>query len=134
MGVPVEELAALESQTFSFHQVLLSLCHLRFNSQCLPYEMQIIANARQESARKAHAARVNLLCLRAYHMRKNPPDIQTLRAAAIRNEFGLQKLSVLKKRAQAAGVDANIIAATDDEPDTKRAVIQLLLECYSQGN
>jgi Ca2+-binding EF-hand superfamily protein len=134
LDVPPEKLATLDSETFTFHQVLLSLCHLRFNSQCLPYEMQIIANSRQESARKAHAARVIVLCFRAYHMRNNPPDLSEMRAKAIRNEFGLQKLSALKRRAQDAGIDADIIAATDDEPDTKRAVIQLLLESYVQGD
>ena len=43
------------------------------------------------------------------------------------------KLSVLKKRAQAAGVDAKTLEAVDDEDDVKQAVISLILAHEDPG-
>ena len=52
---------------------------------------------------------------------------------AMQAELRLLKLSVLKKRAQAAGVDAKTLEAVDDEDDVKQAVISLILAHEDPG-
>jgi hypothetical protein len=60
--------------SFDFHQVLLALCHMRFNSNCLPYELELAAKQRAEEYEREHAARVIELYFRAHLEILNPPN------------------------------------------------------------
>jgi Ca2+-binding EF-hand superfamily protein len=73
LEVPPEEMNETSTRTFSFHRVLLCLCHLRFNSSCLPYELEVAATAKAERMNKNHAARMIILFWRAHKMIKNVP-------------------------------------------------------------
>eukprot|EP01043_Picozoa_sp_COSAG02_P025025 COSAG02_NODE_1390_length_12915_cov_6.825531_1_plen_3708_part_00 len=73
LDVPPEEINDTSTRTFDFHRVLLSLCHLRFNSSCLPYELEVAASAKAENMHKQHAARMIILFWRAHKMIANVP-------------------------------------------------------------
>lgn len=73
LDVPPEEMSEDSNRRFSFHRVLLCLCHLRFNSSCLPYELEVAAEAKTERLKKEHAARMIILFWRAHVMITNVP-------------------------------------------------------------
>jgi hypothetical protein len=74
LDVPPDEMDGTSNRSFSFHRVLLCLCHLRFNSACLPYEQEVAEAAKSAHMAKEHGARVIMIFWRAYQSKRNMPD------------------------------------------------------------
>lgn len=113
--------------TFSFHEVLLALCHMRFNSNCLPYELEIAAKERAEEYRREHAAKVIELFFRCHLMMMNPPaDHQTpeLRARFAKG-IGVVRLWLLTSRLKVSSVsDAEAISDASTNLHNARVMMQ----------
>jgi hypothetical protein len=73
LDVPPDEMDGTSTRSFSFHRVLLCVCHLRFNSACLPYEYEVAEAAKFAHMEKEHGARVIMIFWRAYRTIKTMP-------------------------------------------------------------
>lgn len=77
LEVAPDEMNITSNRTFGFHRVLLCLCHLRFNSSCLPYELEVAEAAKATDMAREYAVRVILVVWRTYRAaRSKPADIQ----------------------------------------------------------